>query len=333
MAYGRSRSEQWFYDVSAALEPGEKAWAPDLLAPPREWFYEVPDWWDEVEQHSIWIDDDGRAAGLIANFSQCYLNYGDSCVTPWAVKEDENFVYQGNIAAALGERIPVSILAATKGHNLHKDRDPYKISLANQGFLDDNFQPLQSSNDVMKHQIMYGRYKNTPEGIAFLGAIFPHVSAPTVHSVRASAVSPHWVYDRTDDEMIFTGAVFVNRGALPLRNRANLQLREIAASLRYTHFMAEPVEDCACKNKHNLEVATPKNATTGNTANVTFDVVAATDPNFQGTTSDSEGRKPELTIEQIDNVLFEHTKQIALLEQEVMKLIKAQNSTGEGGND
>lgn len=306
------RQDDHFYEVTAAIRPGQKAFAPDLIAPPKEWFTDLPEWWNDVQQHSIWVDDEGRVAGLIANFSQCYLNYGEACITPWEVKEDEKFVYQGNVAASLGEKIPVAIMAATKGHNFDPDRDPRKITLANQGFLDDNFQPLTNSDDVMRHQLVYGRYKNTPEGIAFLGAVFPHVTEDMVHSIRVSAVSPHWIYDRTEDEMIFTGAVFVNRPALPLSNHSNLELREIAASLRYTHIMAEAVDSCTC-NK--------------------MDVVAATDPNLQGVSDVSEDSKPELTNEERDAALLELTRRLDLVETELMNLIKAQDRIGEGVTD
>lgn len=296
--FGLSRAEEWFYDVTSALKPGEEAYAPDLVSPPKDWFYEKPQWWNEVSQHSITVDEQGRVAGLISNWDTCYLNESSTCITPWPVREDERFVYQGNVAAASGERIPVSILAATKGH--HFTDDIKDASLANQGFLDDNYKPLNSSYDIMAHQLMYGRYVNTEEGIAFLGAIFPHVTASMVHRINASAVSGHWIYDVKVDDMIFAGAVFVNHGALPLESHSKLQLRQMAASLRYNHIMADD-HACSCK----------KDA-----------VLAATDPNVQNATGQPEGEKPEITMEDVVSVLEAHTRQIDTLEKVVMELIR-----------
>lgn len=321
MANFQSRQEEWLYEVTGAA-PREDAFVPDLTKVPKSWLTELPDWFGNVDQYSLVAsngdvsagfksDDAGRIAGFISNTDQCFINESGFCFTPPPIDEKEKFVYQGNIETIEGEYVPVSILAATKGHNFREDRDPYLLAKANQGFLDDKFQPLQTSHDIMAHQFAYGRYMNVPGGIAFVGALFPHVSKDMVARLNASAISGHWIYDRTDEKHIFAGAVFVNQPGFPLRSKANLQLREIAASLRYTHFMAEPVDSCTCKK---------------------MDVVAATDPNLQGVTSNSEEKRPELTIEQIDNILVEHTRQIAVLEQEVMKLIKAQSSTGDGNN-
>lgn len=297
-----SRAEEWFYDVTSALRPGEKAYVPELIAPPKEWFYEKPQWWNEVSQHSITVDDQGRVAGLISNWDTCYLNERDTCITPWPVKEDERFVYQGNISASLGERVPVSILAATKGH--HFSDDIVQNVLANQGILDDKFKPLNSSNDVMAHQLMYGRYVNTEEGIAFLGALFPHVTASMVHRINASAVSGHWIYDVKTDDMIFAGAVFVNHGALPLSSHSELQLRQMAASLRYNHIMADE-QTCSCKEKS---------------------VLAATDPNVQNSSGQPEGLQSEPALSDVVAVVDEHSTRLDTLEKVVMELIRERDT-------
>lgn len=293
-----SKAEEWFYDVTSALKPGEEAFVPDLTAAPKSWFTETPEWWGNVDQYSIWVDNDGRVAGLIANFDQCYLNFTDSCFTAPEVSETEKFVYQGNISTLEGEVLPVSILAATKGH--HFSDSIVENVLANQGFLDDNFKPLETSHDIMAHQLAYGRYINTPQGIAFVGALFPHVTASMVNRLKASAVSGHWQYDQTDDKYHFAGAVFVNAGALPLRSQSQLQLRQMAASLRYNHIMADD-HACSCK----------KDA-----------VLAATDPNVQNATGQPEGIKPEITMEDVISVLEAHTRQIDTLEKVVMELIR-----------
>lgn len=303
MDYLEQRREKFFYDVTAALKPGEKAFAPELVSPPKEWFYEKPDWWNTVSQHSITIDDHGRAAGLIANFDVCYLNSTSHCITPWPVKDDEHFVYQGNVAASLGEKIPVAVIAATKGHNF--DDDILNVARANSGFLDDHFQPLSNSDDVMAHQLLYGRYTNTDQGIAFLGAVFPHVSAAMVHRINVSAISPHWVFDVKTSEMIFTGAVFVNRGALPLHADSGLELRNIAAGLRYTHIMAGPIEEsCSCKNK---------------------DVAASVDP----IVLEMDALEPEVTMEDLVYVQSQHSQEIAVLNRAVTELIKRADKADE----
>lgn len=294
-----ARQERWLYDVTSALRPGEQGYAPDLFAPPKEWFQQKPDWWDNLSQHSIWVAPDGRVAGLIANYDVCYLNEQRGCIKPFPIKDDERFVYQGNVTAAMGEEVPVSIIAATKGHNISDDA--FEVVMANQGFYDDQFQPLETSHDIMAHQLMYGRYQNVEEGIAFFGAVFPHVTASMVHRINASAVSPHWIYDVKSDDMIFGGAVFVNQGAMPLENKNNLQLRTIAASLKYNHIMAQEVTGCTCKDKH---------------------IAAATDPNYQNSTGQPEGQKPEVTMDDVIEVSQLHSSQIATLEKVVMDLMR-----------
>jgi hypothetical protein len=312
MDYLEQRREKFFYDVTAALKPGESAYAPELYAPPKEWFYEKPEWWGDVAQHSMTVDEHGRAAGLIANFDVCYLNNVQGCITPWPVKEDEHFVYQGNVAASLGEKIPVAVIAATKGHNF--DDNIMNVARANSGFLDDKFQPLSNSDDVMAHQLLYGRYTNTDQGIAFLGAVFPHVSAAMVHRINVSAISPHWVHDVKTNEMIFTGAVFVNRGALPLHQDPDFELRNIAASLNYNHIMAGPVEEtsCSCKDKH---------------------VAAATDPNLQNATGEPEALKPEVTFDDLVYVQGVHSQELAVLNRTVIELTRRLDKQEEAKTD
>lgn len=293
------RQEEYYYDVTGALKDGEEAYAPNLTAPDKSWFYDKPSWWGNVDQYSLTVDEEGRVAGLIANWDACYLNNGQQCIKPFPIKDNERFVYQGNVAASMGEKVPVSIIAATKGHNFSDDVTA--VTLANQGFLDDKFQPLESSHDIMAHQLMYGRYVNVEEGIAFLGAVFPHVSAAMVHRINASAVSAHWVYDIRQDDMLFAGAVFVNQGALPLESKSNLQLRQIAASLRYNHIMAgEVVEACTCKKN----------------------IAAATDPNYQNATGQPDAVQPTLTIDDIAHVVDQHSQEIDVIEQVLMDLIK-----------
>lgn len=300
MGIYNNREQNWLYEVTG-VDPSIEPYANNLEAVPKSWFYEKPDWWDnKVDQYSIWVDEQGRVAGLVANFDQCYLNIDTFCFKAPPVKDDEKFVYQGNVQSQEGDIVPVAILAATKGHS-YSDRIIENV-LANQGWVDSNFEPLKDSPDVMAHQLMYGRYVNFPEGIGFLGAIFPHVDKSMVQRINASAISGQWQYDQSESDYIFTGASFVNKGALPLKNKQNIQLRNIAASYGYNLIMgvdtSQESETCACQDL----------------------VSAAQDPTPpQAITGTEEVINEDITI---DDVVFAHTGQIAALEKAVILLEK-----------
>lgn len=312
------RAAAWLYEVTG-VDPGQDAFVPGLNGVPSSWLTELPPWWGNVDQYSLIVSngqqygDRGRIAGLIANEGQCFLNESNYCLTPPPVDEEEKFVYQGNVETLEGDLVPVSILAATKGH--HFSDSVEKNILANQGFLSDQFQPLQNSHDIMAHQLAFGRYINVEGGVAFVGALFPHVSVDMVARLNASAISGHWIYDQTEQKHIFAGAVFVNQPGFPLANKKNLELRNIAGAFRYNHIMAQEVPQeaapCACKTH----------------------VAAATDPQYQNTTGELEAIKieePDVTINDLAEVSRLHSQQIATLEKEVMKLIRQADQKEEG---
>jgi len=284
--------QTWLYEVTGEQTNN----SPHI---PQTWLETTPPFFNELEQHSIWVDQIDpqiglrRAAGLIANWDVCYMNFKDACFTAPPIKPNEKYVYQGNIETLEGNKMPVSILAATKGHH-YSDQHIDNV-LANQGFLDDNFRPLQ--------QLSYGRYINTPQGIAFVGAAFPHVNDNMVDRINASAISGHWQKDIASGEMEFLGAVFVNRGALPIKDKKHVELRKIAASLRYNHIVAtEQItqkQECGCDK-----------------------IVAATDPNIQNATGEPEEERPVTNIEELEKVITELLSRVSVLEDAVMGLLK-----------
>lgn len=303
-----AKQQDWLYEVG--LLQAEDAYAPNLNSVPESWFKEAPEWKDEVDQYSLQVSDrehdKGRVYGLIANFGACYLNFNNQCWTAPQIKQEEEYVYQGNVRSREGNLVPVNILAATKGH--HFSDSQIENVLANQGFLDDQFSPLSQSYDVMAHQLAYGRYINTPEGIAFCGALFPHVGASMVNRINASAVSGHWQKDLTDNQIHFLGAVFVNRGALPLRSRSNIELTKIAASLGYNHFMAQSEQTCSCKKEN---------------------IIAATDPNVQTADRGNDEVSPELSLGDLALTVNEHSSEIEKLTQALIEVIKNQDRLAE----
>ncbi len=299
----RKREQEWYMkvtgrDINASFNE---------FFVPEAWLRELPEDFEKTEQYSLYVDDEvdpqvglRRAFGLIANFETCYMNIDGYCFTAPPVEEHEDFAYQGNVKTAEGNLVPVTIIAATLGHP--ESPNIYENVLYNQGWVDDKFQPLKNSTDIMAHQLLFGRFKNAPQGIAFLGAAFPHVQQDMVQRINASAISGQWQYNDHEQKYVLTGPVFVNKGALPLKNKQNIQLRNIAASYGYNLIMgvdtSQESETCACQDL----------------------VSAAQDPTPpQAITGTEEVINEDITI---DDVVFAHTGQIAALEKAVILLEK-----------
>lgn len=338
---GTKQQNDWLYQV-IGVEPYATPYAPELTKIPESWLREVPEWfYTQTTQYSGWVSDGkqygdkGRFAALIANWDQCYLNVNSVCFKPPQIQENERFVYQGNVETLEDTIVPVSILAATKGHP--DAMDPKINTLITQGWLDDNGQPLTDSPNIMAHQLIQGRYLNLPEGIAFVGAIFPHVPEDMVARINASAISGTWILDKTVGHHIFTGAAFVNKGALPLghkdelrfrRDASDFELRNIAASARYDYIMAVDItestgtlkeHECSCKNKQGdtLAVVTDEEVTDREVTDGTLEKVdAASDPTIGE-------ESVVLSLEELSSVLSELIGRVGVLEDQVAGIDKA----------
>lgn len=220
---------------------------PNLTHAPLEWFNSKPDWWDNISQHSIYVDDKGRVAGLVNNWEQCYLNDPERCFKA-DPNQDLSKMYQSNATTVEGNIIPVSVLSATYGH---ENFNTINGAIAyNQGYVNEYGEQLSQSNDIMAHQLCYGQYHPVEEGLAFFGAMFPHVDSNMVQRINASAISGSWAEDATEGKQTFLGATFVNRGALPLQISAGLKLYTIGRKSG-----DRMPETCKCKkeNKDHIE--------------------------------------------------------------------------------
>lgn len=335
---------QWLYEVTG-VTPYDTPYAPDLKKISTKWLYELPEWfYDKTSQYSGWVSDGeeyndrGRFAALLNNWNQCYLNVGSVCFKPPRIRETEKFVYQGNIETIEKDIVPVSILAATKGHADDRMMNPYVNTMINQGFYDNNAQPLQDSRDIMAHQLIYGRYMNLPEGIAFVGAIFPHVTEDMVYRINASAISGTWILDQTEGSHIFSGASFVNSAALPLAHKDeirrwdpdDIELRNIAASARYNYIMAvnttetdEKVtsHECQCKKRE----VTDQEPTSGEPEKVD----AASDPNVGEQIDALSNEELTITLSELIGRVSVLEDQYGSLDREVANLIRSDEARGE----
>lgn len=245
--------EEYQKKVLAATSPEDRAY-PELTQIPKQWLNSKPKWWDNIKNHSLFIDENGRAAGLVNNWDQCYLNSPEACMSR-DPNQDLSKMYQSNITTVEGDIEPVSILAATLGHdNFYTEEEAIAF---NQGYINEHGEQLTQSNDVMAHQLLYGQYHPVEEGLAFFGAAFPHISKEMVMRVNASGISGAWVDDPTEGKQTFLGAVFVNRGALPLQINATAKYYTIGRTINNgekTMSEQETVEQetlipCSCKDK------------------------------------------------------------------------------------
>lgn len=337
-------TNDWYYQVTG-IDPHGTPFAPNLTKIPKNWFYETPEWFHEkTSQYSGWVsdgeqyDDRGRFAGLIANWDQCYLNIDSVCFTAPKIRDDEPFVYQGTTQTLEGDLVPVYVFAATKGHGDDRMINPLTNTLINQGFLDNNAQPLSASRDIMAHQLIFARFKNLPEGIAMLGGVLPHVSEDMVARINASAISGTWIYDKTYQSHVFAGPVPVNSGALPLKpkddirrwNPDDIELRNIAASARYNYIMAvnttetdEKVtsHECQCKKR---EVTDQKP-----TSEEPEKVDAASDPNVGEQIDALSNEELTITLSDLIGRVSVLEDQYGSLDREVANLIRSDEARGE----
>lgn len=225
------------YDLRAASyqdkvlinTPIEERYAPGLDAIDPSWFNTVPEGADDLPVGKLFVYDgamNGRAFGIVAPFDECWMNDSKECITV-NEKIDTTKIYQGMHRATDGKLYPVSLLAGTLGH-YQGDRMNEAV-LFNQGFMDEQGQMLNASHDVMKHQLLYGQYHPTNRGLAFCGAVMPHVSKEQVRQINASAVSITMGDDARTHKQVLLGAVFVNNPAYRNTLRSNpLQMRHAA---------------------------------------------------------------------------------------------------------
>lgn len=218
-----------------------------LINPSKEWFEVKPDWWGKIANNKLWVDDDGRVAGLVCNWDQCIIDGSEECWSPERLPDNYDFAYQNSVTYDDGTVDNVAVLAATDGHGVFEN--PQASLEFNQGKRGKDGK-LLNTMDSFANRVMSVKFHNTDEGLIMLGSIYPHVSEYMFELVRNSAVSGHWQHiPESGEPLSFLGAVFVNKPGLPLRkvagaicyNGDNIILEE-------RHSMGDVVKvECGCE--------------------------------------------------------------------------------------
>lgn len=196
--------------------------APDLVNPPADWFFEPPAWFDDTTK--IWIDSDGRAAGWYYQAGVCIIDGNENqCWMPPASPTGNEMFHQGSVLA-LDQGTPVVLEVGVIGGG--GDHAPAWMT------------PEQAATyyqDVDKQRLVGRIYDDPNKGGYFLGAVLPSTTVAQVASIRRSALSGDWRYRRTDlaghrlNGYDSLGPWLVTRPGLPI-NRMGYQVQRLAAA-------------------------------------------------------------------------------------------------------
>lgn len=164
--------------------------------PPRQWFEELPDWFDP-EGSLVQIDfDTGRVAALVAPYGECILDGGQNCWTPPESKTGYDYAHVGTIVTAEGDKVRIANIGGSVPHaSLH----------ASASVAQDHY-----SNTATRR--MLGRYIDSPEsgGIVFVGTMWPGTTERDALEVMTSALSGDWRYIASLKGYEMVGAQLVN---------------------------------------------------------------------------------------------------------------------------
>lgn len=225
--------------------------------PPREWFYDKPDWLlspeaavaahvaaggapDEAPIMRLMIDDEGRAAGYFQEFGQCLVHDHSAC--PVASPTHHSGFHQSNVVVEDGSQISVGIIANVGGH-----ADPYApVSVAMAHYADPNL------------AVVTGRAYDDEHGSYVLGAVVPWATFQDVAKARMHPLSGDWrpmapawwkahgiaaSVVRKVEGYDSIGPTFVNRPGLPLPRRAASvedTMSDTAPVVVHQHFSTPP---------------------------------------------------------------------------------------------
>lgn len=211
-------------DDPSLVKPADEPFAPDLRHPPREWFFEKPDWFSDDTK--IWVDSDGRAAGWYYHAGTCLIGSNDEeCWMPQPSPTGNEIFHQGSLVTAEGDVLDVGVIGGGGDHA------PTWMGVE---------QAAAYYADVDK-QVLVGRVYDEPGvGSYFLGAVLPEVTTGQVDKVRRSALSGDWRWRKFDSKgrplnaYDALGPWLVSRPGLPL-NRAGFAVTQLASAASPDH--------------------------------------------------------------------------------------------------
>ncbi|MFZ4431591.1 MAG: hypothetical protein ACOYOQ_00190 [Microthrixaceae bacterium] len=192
--------------MAPAVDFDPEAPIPAPFRPPREWLESPPDWFDVEKRGLVQIDfTTGRVAALVAPRKECLLDGSDTCWTAPQSPTNYEFAHVGTVVTDDGD--PVRI-ANVGGGVPHADpRLPFDAAA------------LHYANTATRR--MVGRFKDTEDGIVFLGSMWPGTTQRDAFECMASALSGDWRWIQTLNGYELVGAQLVNNpGFRPLPARA-----------------------------------------------------------------------------------------------------------------
>lgn len=177
------------------LDPKQIIDAPHT--PPGHWFTEIPDWYDP--NHSliqIKLDgpEAGRVAALVAPWGECVLDGKEGCFTAPQSPTGYEFAHVGTTITAEGDQVRT----ANVGGNV--DHAPHNWSMS----------PAVSHYANTATRMMRGRYIDGPNGVIFLGAMWPGTTIADALEAIASALSGDWRWVQTLRAYDMAGSQLVN---------------------------------------------------------------------------------------------------------------------------
>ena len=209
----------------AVIEAVAADGAPDLYAPPREWF-------DDPQLDGptpLTVTDEGRIYGHLALWDSCHIGFEGVCVSPPRdLTEYAEFHAHANITTEEGTLIPVGVITVDGSH---ASTDP-SVSLRQA------IRHYDSTSTVGG----YVRAGNDEYGPWVAGALAPDLPESTVEKLRRLSLSGDWRPKNGQHVLIAALAVPVPGFSIKARVAAGVQTALITMGLQHQE---EPETDLA----------------------------------------------------------------------------------------
>jgi len=168
-----------------------------LLHPPLDWFEAPAD--GIPTDKRLTITADGRVFGYVALWNSCHVGAEGCIPPPKGSPTDYEYAHVGETVTADGSTITTAIIAGNMPH-------------VGEGIDSQNVPDLYANAGK---QMMRVRYFETPDGLAFAGALMPGLTDADVERIRASALSGDWRYHpqwryTASGGYDFSGTILVN---------------------------------------------------------------------------------------------------------------------------
>jgi len=167
------------------------------IAPPSAWFTKLPDDWDS-NGPLIQIDfASGRVAALVAPYGECILNGRAGCWTPPISATNYEYAHVGSVLTAEGDIIRTANIGGGVDHF-----DPTRATETS--LAADHY-----ANTATRR--MVGRYVDSPpDGIVFVGSIYPGTTYMQAFECMTSALSGDWRWVQSLNDYEMVGSQLVN---------------------------------------------------------------------------------------------------------------------------